>query len=118
VGCYIQLRLCLYQKGGKNQKIYIKVLTYLTFKKGDNMSLVEIKSATITEKGQIAIPRGIRELKGFRKGSKIAILAFNDHIELRPMDQISDKMETAIASEKSLAKDWNSKEDEEAWKNL
>lgn len=82
------------------------------------MALVEIKSATITEKGQIAIPRDMRKLKSFKTGSKIAILSFKDHIELRPMNQISSKMETAIASEKSLAKDWNSKEDEEAWKNL
>ena len=34
------------------------------------------------------------------------------------MKQISEKMFTAIASEKSLAKDWNSKENEEAWKDL
>ena len=82
------------------------------------MPLVEIKSATITEKGQVAIPREIRKTKGFKTGSKVAILSFKDHIELRPMKQISEKMATAIASEKSLAKDWNSKEDEEAWKNL
>ncbi len=82
------------------------------------MPLVEIKSATITEKGQVAIPKNIRKTKGFKTGSKIAILSFKDHIELRPMKQISEKMATAIASEKSLAKDWNSKEDEEAWKNL
>ena len=82
------------------------------------MSLMEIKTATITEKGQIAIPRYIRKTEGFRKGSKVAILAFKDHVELRPMKQISEKMATALVSEKSLAKDWNSKEDEEAWKNL
>jgi len=82
------------------------------------MALVEIKSTTITGKGQICIPRSMRRSKYFGKGSKIAILSFNDHIELRPMNQISKKMETAIASENSLAKDWNSKEDEEAWKNL
>ena len=82
------------------------------------MSLIEIKSATITEKGQIAIPRDIREVEGFKIGTKIAILAFEDHVELRPMKQISEKMATAIASEKALAKDWNSKEDDEAWKNL
>ena len=82
------------------------------------MPLVEIKSATITEKGQIAIPKGIRKIKGFKKGSKVAILSFEDHVELRPMKQISERMTTAVASEKSLAKDWNSKEDEEAWKNL
>ena len=82
------------------------------------MNLLEIKSATITEKGQIAIPRHMRKTKGFQTGSKLAILSFKDHVELRPMKQISEKMATAIASEKSLAKDWNSKEDEKAWKNL
>ena len=79
--------------------------------------LLEIKSATITEKGQIAIPKQVR--KGyFKNGSKIAIMAFKDHIELRPMKQISERMLTAVASEKSLAKDWDSKEDEKAWKKL
>ncbi len=82
------------------------------------MPLIEIKSVTITEKGQIAIPRDIREVEGFKVGTKVAILAFEDHVELRPMKQISEKMATTIASEKVLAKDWNSKEDDEVWKNL
>ena len=82
------------------------------------MPLLEIKSATITEKGQIAIPKNIRKTEGFKTGSKVAILSFGDHVELRPMTQIRERMATAIASEKSLAKDWNSKEDEKAWKNL
>lgn len=82
------------------------------------MSLVEIKSATITEKGQIAIPKEIRAIEGFSEGTKIAILAYEDHVELRSMKQVNEKMFTAYASEKSLAKDWNSKEDEKAWKNL
>ena len=56
------------------------------------MSLVEIKTATITEKGQIAIPKEIRDSEGFKTGSKIAILAFDDHIELRPMKQVSEKI--------------------------
>jgi AbrB family looped-hinge helix DNA binding protein len=81
------------------------------------MPLLEIKTATITEKGQIAIPKDIRK-NGFKTGSKVAILVFKDRIELRPMEQISEKMFTAIASEKVLAKDWNSREDEEVWKNL
>ena len=83
-----------------------------------NMPLVEIKTVTITEKGQIAIPKNIRKSEGFKTGSKIAILSYKDHVELRPMDQISEKMSTTIASEKVLAKDWNTKEEQEAWKNL
>ena len=82
------------------------------------MPLVEIKSAKITKKGQIAIPKDIRDAEGFKEGSKIAILAFKDRVELRPINQINEKMFTALATEKVLAKDWNSKEDEQAWKDL
>ena len=82
------------------------------------MPLMELKTAKITEKGQIAIPKDMRDREGFKKGSKVVILAFEDRIELRPMKQVHEKMFTALASEKSLGKDWNSEEDEEAWKNL
>ena len=82
------------------------------------MALLEIKTVTITGKGQIAIPRDIRELEGFEEGGKIAILAFENRVELRPLKQFNEKMSTAFASEKSLAADWLSKEDEIAWKNL
>jgi AbrB family looped-hinge helix DNA binding protein len=77
-----------------------------------------MKTATITDKGQIAIPKELRESKEFKEGAKVVILAFSDRIELRPLKQISDKLFTAIASEKSLAKNWLSKEDEKAWKDL
>ncbi len=82
------------------------------------MNLVTMRTATITSKGQIVIPNDIRNIEGFDEGSKIAILAFEDRVELRPLKQIKEKMFTSFASEKSLAKDWESKEDEEAWKNL
>jgi AbrB family looped-hinge helix DNA binding protein len=82
------------------------------------MALIEMRTATITSKGQIAIPKEMRKSKEFKEGSKVVILVFNDRIELRPMRKVSEGMLTAIASEKVLAKDWLSKEDEEAWKNL
>ncbi|MCG7851620.1 MAG: AbrB/MazE/SpoVT family DNA-binding domain-containing protein [Methanosarcinaceae archaeon] len=82
------------------------------------MPLLEIKSGTITSKGQISIPKHIRDVEGFKEGSKIAILAFDDRIELRPMKQVDERMHTAFSSEKVLAKDWNSKEEDEAWKDL
>lgn len=80
--------------------------------------LKELKTATITEKGQIAIPKHVRQIQGFKEGTKIAILAFENRIELRPLKQFSEKMFTALASEKLLAKDWLSDEEEKAWKNL
>jgi len=52
----------------------------------------DIKTATITSKGQIAIPKEMRSREGFREGQKIAILTFKDRIELRPLDQITDKL--------------------------
>ncbi len=82
------------------------------------MTLIEMKTVKITEKGQISIPKDIRELEGFEEGDKIAILAFEDRVELRPLKQFRERMFTALVSEKSLAKDWLSKEDEKAWKNL
>ena len=82
------------------------------------MQLVDMRTATITGKGQIAIPKEIRELEGFKEGTKIAILAFEDRVELRPLKIFNEKMNTAYASEKTLSKDWLSKEDEEVWKNL
>ena len=83
-----------------------------------NMTLIEIKTAKVTEKGQIVIPKDMRDIEGFKEGAKVAILAFDDRIELRPMKQIHEKMFTALASEKSLAKLWNSKEEDKAWKHL
>lgn len=81
------------------------------------MGLVEIRSARITEKGQISIPKGIRK-KDFKNGSKVAILAYDDHIEIRPMKELNKKMDFALASGKVLAKDWSTKEEDEAWKDL
>jgi AbrB family looped-hinge helix DNA binding protein len=77
--------------------------------------LLSMKSVTITQKGQISIPKEMRELKGFEEGCKVALLAYKDRIELKPLDEIN---ECFIMSEKVLAKDWLSKEDEEAWKDL
>ena len=82
------------------------------------MPLIEIKTAKITEKGQIAIPKDIRKLEGFEQGSKIAILAFKDRIELRPLKKINENMLTALASEKVLARDWLTDEEDEIWKDL
>lgn len=59
------------------------------------MRLIEVKSAKITSKGQIAIPKDIRELEGFRVGSKVAILAYEDRIELVPIGRARHNVEKA-----------------------
>ena len=82
------------------------------------MSLIEMKTAKITEKGQIAIPKDIRKLEGFKLGSKVVILAYKNKIEIRPLKKIDENMLTALASEKVLARDWLSEEEDEVWKDL
>jgi len=82
------------------------------------MTLIEMRTVKITEKGQIAIPKDIRKLGGFKQGSKVAILAYKDKIEIRPLKELDENMFNLVVSEKNLAKDWLSKEEDEAWKNL
>ena len=82
------------------------------------MEIKEIKTVTITEKGQIVIPRIARMSKGFEEGSKITLIVFEDRIELKPINQINEGFSRALISESAFAKDWNSKEDDEAWKDL
>ena len=81
------------------------------------MVLVNMKTSTITGKGQIVIPRELRELK-FNEGTKVAILSYEDHIEIRPLKEIDEKMYTMFASEDALGEHWNTKEEKKAWKDL
>lgn len=76
------------------------------------MSFYEIRGVTIAQKGQIAIPKKPWDRSGFKIESKVVLLAYEDRLELRPIDQIGEGIAGAIASEKVLAKDWNSEEDE------
>jgi AbrB family looped-hinge helix DNA binding protein len=82
------------------------------------MELIDIKSATITEKNQIVLPKEMQKQKGFQKGAKVVITAYKDRIEIKPIKKINDALLTARISEKSLAKEWNNKAEDTAWKNL
>ena len=86
------------------------------------MPLLEMKSVTITEKGQISIPKDARK-KLFKKGSKVGVFTYHNRIEIRPLSEIKniiekEKVETALASEKVLAKDWLTPEEDKAWESL
>ncbi|MEA1984797.1 MAG: AbrB/MazE/SpoVT family DNA-binding domain-containing protein [Euryarchaeota archaeon] len=81
------------------------------------MTIVDIRTATISSKGQIVIPSSMRK-GAFTVGHRVAIIAKDDQIEIRPLSDIEEKMATAIASEKSLAKVWDTPEEDEAWSYL
>ncbi len=80
----------------------------------------EIRTVTITSKGQISIPQIARAKAGFKEGTKISVIVYADRVELKPMKKkkLSDAMIAAMMSEEALAKNWLSPEDEEAWKDL
>ena len=85
-----------------------------------NEEIKDLRTATITQKGQICIPNLARNLAGFKEGTKISIAVYADRVELRPLkkEKMSDAMFAMLASQEVLAKNWLSKEDEEAWKDL
>ena len=81
------------------------------------MTLLNVKCLKMNSKGQITIPKNLRDER-FREGHKVALLAYEDRIEIRTISYLSEKLGTAFASEKSLAKDWESPEEDEAWEDL
>ena len=84
-----------------------------------NEEIKDIRTATITEKGQICIPNIARNLAGFKEGTKISIVVYTDRVELRPLKKdMSDAMLSMLASEEVLAKAWSTPEEDEAWKDL
>ena len=80
----------------------------------------DIRTATLTSKGQICIPNFARDLVGFKEGGKISIIVYADRVELKPIknEDLNEALFCMLASEEVLAKNWLSKEDEEAWKDL
>lgn len=75
---------------------------------------------TDTKKGQICIPNSARNLSGFKEGSKITVIVYDDKVELRPLKKgkMNNALLCMLASEEALAENWLSKEDEEARKDL
>jgi len=75
--------------------------------------VLELRTVKITSKGQIAIPRSLREKSGFHEGDRALIVVFKDRLEI-----LSESRMNSILSEASLGKEWLSVEEDEAWKDL
>ena len=54
----------------------------------------DIRTATITSKGQICIPNVARNLVGFKEGTKISVVVYNDRVELKPFQK--EKLNDAL----------------------
>jgi AbrB family looped-hinge helix DNA binding protein len=46
--------------------------------------MAEPSSSAITSKGQVTIPRQLRQQLGLRRGSRVCFVLVGDHIEVRP----------------------------------
>ncbi len=72
---------------------------------------MQIDTTKMSSRGQVVIPLDMR--KDINEGDKLIIIRKDDEIILK-----KDISEWAILSEKSLAKTWLNKEEDDAWKDL
>ena len=70
-----------------------------------------IDTTKMSSRGQVVIPLDMR--KGINEGDKLIIIRKDDEIILK-----KSIPESALWSEKSLAKTWINKEEDEIWKDL
>jgi AbrB family looped-hinge helix DNA binding protein len=76
-----------------------------------------MKVIKVSEKGQIAIPRVIREEMGISYGDELLIIQSEGKILLEKMQSVEKKIkddfkDVLSLSEKSLKKVWDNKEDD------
>jgi AbrB family looped-hinge helix DNA binding protein len=80
--------------------------------------MTEIKTVKISEKGQISIPKDIRNLMKLKEGETLLMITDNDRIIIEKSANIKKKLKltegtkTMIMSEESLKKDWDNEYDE------
>jgi len=90
----------------------------------DSVFMTEVEIITVSKKGQIVLPKKIRSHLKITQGTKLLLVEEKGKINLKKVDELlkkkksKEKLFTLLASEKSLAKDWLSKEEEKEWKDL
>ncbi len=77
----------------------------------------DVKTVTISQKGQITIPRIIQRKMGIKKGDRFVLVARGDNIMLKRSPTIiksieDDFIDILAISEHSLGKIWLNKEDD------
>jgi AbrB family looped-hinge helix DNA binding protein len=72
---------------------------------------------TVGEKGQIVIPKKIRDDLKIEKGTQLLISEDKGKITIKPV-KMSEAYLMMLLSESSLAKDWLNEDEDKAWQNL
>lgn len=87
---------------------------------------MNLTTVTVSVKGQISIPKSVREELHIRKGEELVMIEDNGRIVLERADKVAKKLSmidksesfaTMLASSKTLAKDWSNDADD-AWNNV
>ncbi len=96
--------------------------------KNNLIILTMIETAKMSTRGQIVIPERIRKHLKMKEGDnlivretdkRIIIQKEGDFMKTTIIQEIpKESMESFLLSHKSLAKDWLTKEEDEAWKHL
>lgn len=71
--------------------------------------------ARITSKGQMTIPKKIRDAAHLTAGDVVAFVVENDQVSIRKVVPGGDEYLRAV---QGTLGEWNSPEDEEAWRGL
>ena len=71
--------------------------------------------ARITAKGQMTIPKRVRETAHLSAGDLVAFVVEDDRVQFRKVVPGGDEYLRAI---QGTLEEWNSPEDEEAWRDL
>ncbi|NLV31941.1 MAG: AbrB/MazE/SpoVT family DNA-binding domain-containing protein [Acidobacteria bacterium] len=74
-----------------------------------------VKVSRVSTKGQVTIPAGIRSALGVGPGDLIAYELEGDRVRLRKVEPFDAAYHAAVAE---TLQEWNSPEDEEAFRDL
>jgi AbrB family looped-hinge helix DNA binding protein len=74
-----------------------------------------VLASKITSKGQVTIPRQVREKLGAKAGDFVAFDVTVDGVKLRRVASFDREWHAALGS---TLEEWSSPEDQEAWRDL
>lgn len=74
-----------------------------------------VELARLTARGQTTIPKRIREAADLRQGDLLAFDLIGKELRVRKVPQASDEYLRAVTE---TLEEWNSREDELAWRDL
>lgn len=81
------------------------------------MSKSTLKTVSVSEKGQIAIPKEIQILLGIKKGDRLVLTAKNEKLLIQKATKVAKQIEDDFGpltkmSERTAKKLWDNKDDE------